>query len=443
MTSYKTKTIKEVTGTLIDYRGKTPRKTVSGIKLITAKVIKGGAILDGKHEFISEDDYDAWMRRGLPKQWDILVTTEAPLGEVAQLRTSERIALAQRVILLRGDPDIIDQNYYFQALKSSFVQAELKSRSSGTTVSGVKQSELLQVKIPYHPLSNQTKIASILSAYDDLIENNTRRIKILEEMAKTIYEEWFVKFRFPGIKFRRATLEEKEITGRNDFPNRWKLCRYSDLVESYLGGGWGSEEPTEQDQCKVAIIRGADFVNVRSGAALETPNRYIKDASLEKRRLISGDILIENSVNAYSRCVGSSLLITEGILKRVGYSSICASFCKNFRLKNPSLAPIAYLHIKWLYEKGKMAFYQHIATNGIGNFQAKRFVDSEAIPLPEDNALLADICERLSQLTVSTYADQIDNLRLTRDLLLPKLISGEIDVENLDIQTGGFDEPDI
>jgi type I restriction enzyme S subunit len=80
MTPFKTKTVEEVTETLIDYRGKTPVKTSSGIKLITAKVIKDGFIVDGTHEYIAESDYDNWMRRGLPRQRDILITTEAPLG---------------------------------------------------------------------------------------------------------------------------------------------------------------------------------------------------------------------------------------------------------------------------------------------------------------------------------------------------------------------------
>ena len=78
--NWETKSIEEVTGQLIDYRGKTPPKTDSGVRLITAKVVKGGRIVEEKPEFIAADFYDAWMRRGLPKQWDLLITTEAPLG---------------------------------------------------------------------------------------------------------------------------------------------------------------------------------------------------------------------------------------------------------------------------------------------------------------------------------------------------------------------------
>ena len=190
-------TIEEATERIIDYRGKTPPKTGAGVRLITAKVIKSGRILDEPKEFIAADYYDAWMRRGLPKRLDVLITTEAPLGEVAILRDSEKIALAQRVVLLRARPATIDPVFLFYALQSAFAQGELVARATGTTVAGIKQRELRQVRVPVFPLPLQRRIASILSGYDDLIENNLRRIKILEEMARAIYREWFVEFRFP------------------------------------------------------------------------------------------------------------------------------------------------------------------------------------------------------------------------------------------------------
>jgi type I restriction enzyme R subunit len=226
MTTFPTRTIEEVTETLLDYRGKTPPKTKNGVKLITAKVIKDGFIIDGNHEYISEETYDTWMRRGLPKQWDILITTEAPLGKVAQLRTTECVALTQRVILLRGKVDVIDQGFYFYALKSDFVQNQLKQRATGTTVLGVKQTELRQVRIPYYPFLTQRKIASILSAYDDLIETNTRRIKTLEEMAQAIYREWFVHFRFPGHE--KVKMVDSPL---GLIPEGWKV---KPIVENFM-----------------------------------------------------------------------------------------------------------------------------------------------------------------------------------------------------------------
>jgi len=205
MATFQTRTIEEVTERLIDYRGKTPPKAESGVRLITAKVIKDGFIQEERAEYISEETYTSWMGRGYPQQNDIVLTTEAPLGEVAQLRKAEQIALAQRVILLRGNPNIISQQFFFQAIKSPFVQAGLQQRATGTTVLGIKQSELRKVNIPYYPLSTQRKIAAILSAYDDLIENNLRRIKILEEMAQNLYRKWFGKAHFQGHPQTRLT----------------------------------------------------------------------------------------------------------------------------------------------------------------------------------------------------------------------------------------------
>ena len=127
---FDTITIEEATDRLIDYRGKTPPKTDSGVRLITAKVVKGGQILEAPAEFIAENFYDEWMRRGLPQKLDVLITTEAPLGELAILRGSEKIALAQRIILLRAKPGHVDPVFLFYALQSDFGQGELKARGS-------------------------------------------------------------------------------------------------------------------------------------------------------------------------------------------------------------------------------------------------------------------------------------------------------------------------
>ena len=188
-------------------------------------MIKGGRIIDEPKEFIAADFYDEWMRRGLPQEHDVLITTEAPLGEVAVLRGSERVALAQRVILLRARAGTMDPYFLFYALQSDFGQGELKARSSGTTVSGIKQSELRQVRLPRFPLQTQRRIATILSAYDDLIENNLRRIKILEEMARIVYREWFVELHFPGAVASKAAL-----------PHGWELCRLGDYLTALEAG---------------------------------------------------------------------------------------------------------------------------------------------------------------------------------------------------------------
>jgi len=136
--------LEECLDALIDYRGKTPVKTESGIPLITAKIIKGGRI-ETPTEFIAKDNYVAWMRRGIPKTGDVVLTVEAPLGEVAQLG-HEKVALAQRVVTLRGKVGVLDSTYLLYLLQTEEMQSKLKARATGTTVLGIKQSELRKVE---------------------------------------------------------------------------------------------------------------------------------------------------------------------------------------------------------------------------------------------------------------------------------------------------------
>ena len=105
----------------IDYRGKTPPKTTSGVPLITAKIIKNGTILRPQ-EYIALDYYDEWMRRGIPKKGSVVFTTEAPLGEVAQIKTGERLAFAQRVIILEPNPNVLSPNYLSYALQDMIIE---------------------------------------------------------------------------------------------------------------------------------------------------------------------------------------------------------------------------------------------------------------------------------------------------------------------------------
>ncbi|MEM6552946.1 MAG: restriction endonuclease subunit S [Planctomycetota bacterium] len=177
---------------IIDYRGKTPRKTQSGIPLITAKIVKGGRI-EEPTEFIDPAEYDDWMRRGLPEAGDVLLTTEAPLGEVAQLHT-HRVALAQRLILLRGHPKKLDNSYLKYLLISDPMQSQLRGRASGTTVVGIKQRELRKVELPLPPLPEQRAIAGVLGALADKIEQNRRTAEKLEELARATFRAWFVDF---------------------------------------------------------------------------------------------------------------------------------------------------------------------------------------------------------------------------------------------------------
>ncbi len=195
----------EVLDALIDYRGKTPKKTASGVPLITAKIIKNGRI-ETPTEFISVDDYDSWMVRGFPKIGDVVLTTEAPLGEVAQLDDA-KIALAQRVVTLRGKSGILDNTYLKYYFLSKVGQQRLKARETGTTVTGIKQSELREVIVDVPPYDVQIRIAEVLQSLDSKIEVNRRINNNLEQQAQSLYKSWFVDFQ----PFRDKPFVDSEI----------------------------------------------------------------------------------------------------------------------------------------------------------------------------------------------------------------------------------------
>jgi type I restriction enzyme S subunit len=222
--------IEDCVAALIDYRGRTPKKTSFGVPLITAKVVKGGRI-ETPEEFIAVDDYEPWMRRGIPKSGDIVITTEAPLGEVAQLG-AERVALAQRLIVLRGKPGLLDNGFLKFLMQSENVQDQLRARASGTTVLGIKQSELRKVLLTLPPIEDQRAIADILGTLDDKIELNQRMNETLEAMARALFKSWFVDFdpvrakaegRDPGLPQPLADL----------FPNRFEDSELGEIPEGW------------------------------------------------------------------------------------------------------------------------------------------------------------------------------------------------------------------
>ncbi|MGO1771225.1 MULTISPECIES: restriction endonuclease subunit S [unclassified Halomonas] len=195
--------LSEAVDALIDYRGKTPRKTNHGVPLVTAKIVKGGTILPAT-EYIAEEDYDSWMVRGLPKAGDVVVTTEAPLGEVAQL-ADENVALAQRIVTLRGAEGLLQNDYLRYVMQGAYIQGQLESRATGSTVKGIKQSELRKIILPIPPEHEQIKIAGHLRALDDRIQINHQINQTLEQMAQAIFKSWFVDFE--PVKAKIAALE--------------------------------------------------------------------------------------------------------------------------------------------------------------------------------------------------------------------------------------------
>jgi type I restriction enzyme S subunit len=180
----------------IDYRGKTPIKTTSGIRLITAKNVKMGYLQKAPMEFIAEDGYASWMTRGIPRKGDVLFRTEAPLANVAQLDTNEKVAFAQRVIIMQPDRARLDSTFLKYLLLSNPVQESIRIHGTGATVQGIKASLLRLIEISFpESLRQQESIVRNLDALVDetqrLARLYERKLAALEELKKTLLHQAF------------------------------------------------------------------------------------------------------------------------------------------------------------------------------------------------------------------------------------------------------------
>lgn len=151
-------------------------------------------------QFIDKEK-DSILRQGKLKRGDYVLTTRGTVGNFAHYDNKvgfENIRINSGMVILRKKSDNLDQNYLRYFLSSSLFNEQVKSRVSGSAQPQLPIRDMLSMEIYLPDLQSQSRIASVLSAYDDLIEVNEKRIKILEEMAQRLYTEWFVKFKFPG-----------------------------------------------------------------------------------------------------------------------------------------------------------------------------------------------------------------------------------------------------
>ena len=175
---------------IIDYRGRTPEKTESGRFLVTAKNVKNGQLdYQISREFTSEPEYQKIMTRGIPQMGDVLFTTEAPLGQVANV-DDPSIALAQRIIKLRPKSDLLNPYFLKYWLLSPSFQSDLQRYATGSTVLGIKASKLCLLKLNLPPLKNQAQIANFLDhktkQIDELRSSEEQTIKLLKEYRQSL-----------------------------------------------------------------------------------------------------------------------------------------------------------------------------------------------------------------------------------------------------------------
>ena len=309
-----------------------------------------------------------------------------------------------------------EHNYMYVYYLMRTLENTIKSLGkNGTAVPILSKSKFSNIDIQVHDLESQCRIAKILSTYDDLIENNQKQIKLLEEAAQRLYKEWFVDLRFPGY-------ENTPII--DGVPQGWRRKTIEECLAFHGNGGWGKENSMGKNEHPGKVIRGTDIEDVKSGRFTEVPLRYHTDNDIAKRTLKSYDLVFELS-NGNINNIGRCLLIDELILKNCGENTICASFCKLLRPIDSIHSSLLYLEIQDMQTSGRMLPLKKHGANGINNFDFEGFLHHELL-IPND----ADMVEPLKAIMrkISIIQGKITLLIEARDRLLPKLMSGELEV---------------
>jgi type I restriction enzyme S subunit len=411
---------------IIDYRGKTPRKTSFGIPLVTAKIVKNGCI-ETPEEFIAPTDYETWMRRGLPRPGDVVITTEAPLGEVAQLDGS-KVALAQRIIALRGRPNTLDNLFLKYSLQSSYVQEQLRARASGTTVLGIKQSELRRVTLMLPPISEQRAIADILGPLDDRIALNRRMNETLEAMARALFKSWFVDFdpvrakaegRTPtGMDAEIGELFPSEfVDGQmGAVPKGWAAVPLYDIATYVNGAAYAAFQPNGDR-------RGLPIVKIAELKAGVTDQTKFSDVEMPaKYRLSTGEILFswsgnpDTSIDTFVWTHGPAWLNQHIFRVQPHRDEERSWVMSTLKYLRPVFAEIA----------------RNRQTTGLGHVTAgdmKRLL----VVRPTSRIILA-WAKTVGPVIERVFRNMIEGQHLARvrDVLLPALLSGEISVPAAD-----------
>ncbi len=344
---------------------------------------------------------------------DILFARITPClenGKIVQFRhtSNQQCFGSTEFFVFRGKPSISDSTYIlYLALSSIIRDPAVKSMSGASGRQRAALSSVEDISIPFLPLQTQHKIATILSTYDDLIENNTHRIKILEDMAQTLYQEWFVHYRFPGHE--NVSMVESEL---GPIPQDWKVGKFEDIVENV------KEKVKQGKHLKPLPYVPIDCIPRRSISLMEhKPSSEAKSSLIAFKR---NDILF-GAMRSYFHKV--SLAPFNGITRQT---------CFVLRSKNSNYYPFDLFTTFQDFTVEYSSNHSTGSTIPYATWDLGLAIMPIVIPPSSLIKQFSDIVIPLLD-SIVVIQEKNANLRQTRDLLLPKLISGEIDVSELDI----------
>ena len=372
----------------VDYRGKTPKKVESGILLVTAKNIKQGYLdYSVSQEFIEPSDFDEVMRRGKVELNDVLITTEAPLGNVASVDRTD-IALAQRVIKYRGKIDLLDNLFLKQKFLSESFQEILKSKATGGTVQGIKGSVLHQIPLIVPSKQEQTKIASFLSAVDEKISQLTQKHALLSQYKQGMMQKLFSQ----QIRFKADDGSEF---------GEWEEKILSELFD-YANGKSFEAEVVENGKFKLITLNSIDIK-----ANLKKVHKTISNSD---NSLIKNDLIMILSDVAHGNFLGLTAIIPDNsyvLNQRVG------------RLRSRSEINIVFIRFyinfnqKYFKLNGQGSSQLNLSKADILNFPV-------SLPCIEEQTKIANFLSAIDQ-KIEVVAQQIEQAKTWKKGLLQQM----------------------
>ena len=375
-------------------------------RMIRTSNVRNGVVDLSDTRFVEEEVYKTWTRRQVPMPGDVILTREAPLGEVGMIRPGEHVFLGQRLVSYRTNPDLLDNRFLLYYLQSGPGKSQVLSFGMGSTVAHMRVPDAKKLRIPTPPIDTQRRIASILGSYDDLIEVNRRRAAVLEEMTRGLFEEWFVRFRFPGH-------ENVPIisTPEGSLPEGWLFRTIAD-VSSFINRGIA---PKYDDNSDTLVVNQKCIRDGRLSLALA--RRQSKTPPPAKAVQI-GDVLI-NSTGV-------------GTLGRVAQAEdvpVGLTVDSHVTIVRP-IAPKDRDYLGRLLLNLQPTF-EHLGAGSTGQTELSRqAVGAQNVIWPSTNlrTKFGELVRPMRGL-VTELMKQNDRMSASRDLLLPRLISGQLSVE--------------
>ena len=366
----------------------------------TPNVGKGRLDLNGVHR-VSESVYKQRIQRGAPRANDLIFAREAPAGNVALVQENQTVCLGQRTVLIRPNVQKVNPQYLVYYLLSPKPQYELLGTANGATVAHVNLPAIRNLKIELPEKSVQDKIGTILVTYDDLIENNQKQIKLLEEAAQRLYKEWFVDLRFPGHE------NTKIVDG---VPEGWSVYPFSSKVDIMSGGTPKTSIP--------------DYYNGKIPFYTPKDSDGAFFAYKTQMNITEGGLKNCNSRLYPPKTVIITARGTVGKTTILAVPMAMNQSCYALKMKENDAPYYLFFALN-----NEIKALQTMANGGVFNTIIGKTFDSINIQIPKDPLIYG------FEETVRPFMEQIKNklqanskLVEARDRLLPKLMSGEVKV---------------